>query len=157
MRNIFTVIMFSLFGLWASATQAADQTLQVTDAMARAMPEVAPTSAVFFTIHNGSDHPRVLVAAQSSAARSVELHTHTMHEGMMAMRRVPQIEIPAGQSVVFQPGGLHVMLIGLKHSLEMGQQIDLTLEFADGEKLNLMVPVGNPGMGGQGHDHMHMQ
>jgi len=163
MRNTVILCLFSLFGLWAGASQAADPTLVVTDPMARAMPAVAPTSAVFFTLHNNTDRARVLVGAHSTAAKQVELHTHTMQDGMMAMRRVETIDVPAGGTVVFQPGGLHVMLIGLNHALEMGQRIDLTLEFADGGQMKLDVPVGNPGMGGQGmgqhnmHQHMNMQ
>ena len=104
-----------------------------------------------------TDKPQVVVAAQTSAARKAELHSHTMQDGMMVMRQLPQVEIPAGQTVTFQPGGLHIMLIGLNHALEDGQQIDLTLDFADGHKLELQVPVGQPGMPAQDHQHMHMQ
>jgi copper(I)-binding protein len=146
----------ALLGLATAAVQAAESTIQVTDPMARAMPAVAPASAAFFTLHNGSDRMRTLVAAHSSAAKKVELHTHTRQGEVMMMRPVPQIEIPAGETVVFQPGGLHVMLIGLNQALVEGDQIDLALEFADGERLELTVPVGNPAMPQHGeHHHGH--
>jgi len=149
------VCLFSLLGLWAASGQAAESTVQVSEPMARAMPAVAPTSAIFFTLHNNADHMRTLVAAHSPVAKSVELHTHTRKGDVMMMRPVPQVEIRAGETVVFQPGGLHVMLIGLNQALVEGEQIDLTLEFADGERIDLKVPVGNPGMPGMGDEHHH--
>lgn len=161
MRHTLYACLLGLITVWGANAQAAEDGIQVSDAIARAMPAVAPTSAVFLTLHNDGDRDRALVGASSSAARNVELHTHTMSDGMMAMRRVPQVDIPAGQSVAFKPGGLHIMLIGLNHALEDGQQIDLTLEFADGQTMQLQVPVGQPGMGGgmggMDHQHHHMQ
>lgn len=155
MRSKTLACLFTLAALLSGHVQAAEQQVQISEPIARAMPAVAPTSAVFLTVHNTGTRDRVLVGASSSAARQVELHTHSMQDGVMAMRRVPQVELPAGGTVVFQPGGLHIMLIGLNHALEDGKQIDLTLEFADGESLSLQVPVGQPGMGGQGHEHHH--
>lgn len=156
--NVILALLFSLFGLYSVAGQAAGTEVQVSDAIARAMPAVAPTSAVFLTLHNPSDHDRALVGAKSSAARAVELHNHTMKDGMMVMRQVHEVRIPAGQTVSFHPGGLHIMLIGLNHALEDGQHIDLTLEFADGQTQTLKVPVGQPKAGGMNHmqhmDHM---
>lgn len=153
MRNTKLACLFGLAALWATAGHAAGPELQISNPIARAMPAVAPTSAIFLTLHNGSERDRLLTGASSSAARNVELHTHSMRDGMMAMRRVPQVEIPAGQSVTFQPGGLHIMLIGLNHALEDGQRIDLTLEFADGQRQSLQVPVGQPGAAHQHHMH----
>jgi copper(I)-binding protein len=57
------------------------------------------------------------------------------------MRKIELIELPAGKTTVLQPGGLHVMLIGLKQPLQEGGQIDLNLEYADGSQQQIDVPV----------------
>ncbi|MBK1643335.1 hypothetical protein CKO25_01425 [Thiocapsa imhoffii] len=127
---------------WALA--AADQattTLDIMEPYARAVPPGQPNSAVFMTIANHSDQDQALIAAESESAMTVELHTHLEEDGMMRMRQIERIDIPAGERVVLQPGGLHLMLIGLKQPLEVGGIVDLTLVFEDGERLQIQAPV----------------
>jgi hypothetical protein len=119
----------------------AEQAVVVSEPYARAVPPGQPNSAVFMRIDNGSDQDRALVGAASPAADVVELHTHRMEDGMMKMRRVEQIDLPAGESVSLQPGGLHVMLIGLKQQLQPGEDVVVTLTFDDGSELALTAPV----------------
>jgi copper(I)-binding protein len=113
----------------------------VTDAYARAVPPGQPNGAVYLTLTNHSAQPRTLVAATSPNAQAVELHSHIHEADMMRMRRVERIEIPAGGSVSLEPGGLHLMLIGLKGDLQPGDQVGLTLDFDDGSKLQVPAPV----------------
>ncbi|MES9935806.1 MAG: copper chaperone PCu(A)C [Sedimenticola sp.] len=124
----------------AVAGTAADG-VAVSDAYARAVPPGQPNSASFMTIVNNSGADHALVNAESPVSKVVELHTHTMDEGMMKMRRVDKIDLPAGQTVTLKPGGLHVMFIGLKEDLKPGQNVDLTLIFEDGSKTTLQAPV----------------
>jgi len=119
----------------------ADQTVLVSDPYARAVAPGQPNSALFMQIDNGGDQDRALVGAASPVADVVELHTHHMEDGMMKMRRVEQIDLPAGESVSLQPGGLHVMLIGLKQQLRPGEAVALTLTLDDGSELALTAPV----------------
>ncbi|MGL5286036.1 MAG: copper chaperone PCu(A)C [Aeromonas sp.] len=107
----------------------------------RLMPPGAPNTAAFMTLHNDADKAVKLVAADSTLTPTVELHTHINDNGVMRMRQVESIEVPAKGSVVLQPGGLHLMFIGLKASLSAGQQVPLTLHFDDGENLTLTLPV----------------
>lgn len=112
-------------------------------------------SALFMHITNqGSDAS--LVAASSDAANIVELHTHVNDKGVMRMRKIEKIDLPAGQQVMLQPGGLHVMFIGLKRDLTIGASVDVTLEFSDGSKKSVTAPVSRgkikPGM--KDPDHM---
>ena len=71
----------------------------------------------------------------------VELHTHVNEDGVMKMRKVDKIAIPAGQTVALKPGGLHVMLIGLKEKLEPGKEVHMNLIFDNGGKEHIMAPV----------------
>ena len=68
-----------------------------------------------------------LVAAGSPDAARAELHSMTMEGGVMRMRALPRIDLPAGQTVKLAPGGMHVMLVDLKHPLKAGDKVRLTL------------------------------
>jgi len=85
--------------------------ISIGDPYARAVPPGQPNSAVFMSLENRSGADQALVAAESGVSEVVELHTHVAEGGMMRMRRIEKIELPAGQSVTLQPGGLHVMLM----------------------------------------------
>lgn len=115
--------------------------IQIQHPYARAMPPGQPNSAAFMTLRNMADKANAVVAASSPAAEVVELHTHTMDGGMMKMRRIEQIDIPAGGETELKPGGLHIMLIGLKEQLKPGMKIALTLKFADGSESTIEAPV----------------
>jgi copper(I)-binding protein len=119
----------------------AAESVAVEGAYARAVPPGQPNSAVFMVLRNAGDQDLALVSAESPASDVVELHTHTMDEGMMKMRKVEQIDLPAGETVTLEPGGLHVMLIGLKEQLVPGAEVTVTLGFSDGTSAELTAPV----------------
>lgn len=129
-----------LAALCMSSSIAFAADVSVEQPFARATAPGQPNSAAFMKLTNRGE-ATALVAADSSVAETVELHTHTNEGGVMRMRKVEQIELPAGETTVLQPGGLHVMLIGLKQPLQEGSHIDLTLEYADGSEQQLEVPV----------------
>ena len=143
MRKIFLTMAFCAAAAGALpvfAAGAADD-IGVTDAYARAVPPGQPNSAAFLGLSNRGAAGHALVGAKTTAADVVELHTHLMEGGMMKMRRVPRIEVPPGQTVSLQPGGLHLMLIGLKQPLKPENPIDLTLVFEDNSTQELKIPV----------------
>ena len=115
--------------------------IQIQHAYARAVPPGQPNSAAFMTLRNMSDASNAVVSASSPAAKVVELHTHTMDGGMMKMRKVEKIDIPAKGTTELKPGGLHIMLIGLKEQLKPGMKVSLTLKFADGSESSVEAPV----------------
>jgi copper(I)-binding protein len=129
----------------APAAPAADR-VEVSAARVRAQPTGAPNSAAFVTLKNPGA-AAALVGAEATlagapVAGAVELHTHSAGaDGAMQMRQVDRIDLPAGGEVVLQPGGLHIMLIGLKAGLTEGATVDLTLLFDDGSRKALSVPV----------------
>lgn len=101
-------------------------------------------SAAYMTLRNTTDTPLALVGVQTDAASTVELHTTTMENNVMQMRPVEQIDIPANGEVALQPGGLHIMLLGLTRDLNEGDSVALTLMLDNGESIQLDVPVGQP-------------
>lgn len=107
----------------------------------RLLPPGTPNTAAFMTLRNDGDTPVRLVAGASSAVGHVELHTHRHENGMMRMRQIEAITVPAKGSVQLQPGGLHVMLFDLRAPLQEGESFPLTLTFDDGQQLSLSLPV----------------
>ncbi|QFY89017.1 copper chaperone PCu(A)C [Magnetovirga frankeli] len=130
--------------LLASGGLLAESAIGIDNPYVRAVPPGTPNSAAFMTINNRGSADNALVGAASPASKVVELHTHVMEDGMMKMRQVQQIDLPAGKAAVLEPGGLHIMLIGLKGNLKPGEQVDLTLKFADGAEQKLSAPVKSP-------------
>ncbi|MGR5154331.1 copper chaperone PCu(A)C [Photobacterium swingsii] len=138
--------------LLASTTASAD--VMVHDAYARATPPNAVNSAIFMHLMNNDDTARQVIDAQSNAADVVELHNHIMSDGMMQMRKVGSIAIPANGMAELKPGGMHIMLLGLKDDLKEGEDVKLTLKFANGETKELSIPVKKVMAGmKKAHDH----
>ncbi|MDA8232489.1 MAG: copper chaperone PCu(A)C [Magnetospirillum sp.] len=139
----------------ASAGDAEVGAITITHAWARATPPHAQAGAAFATIANAGTEDDQLVSAASDAATLVELHTHVMHGDVMHMQEVPAIDIPAGKTVTLAPGGMHIMLIGLKHPLRKGDHLPLTLVFkrAGTATVDVVVEAAGamgPGMPGHG-------
>ncbi|MCP4924057.1 MAG: copper chaperone PCu(A)C [bacterium] len=86
-----------------------------------------------------------LISAESPVCEYVELHTH-IHEGAIKrMRKVELIDIPAGETVMLKPGGLHIMLMKLNTDLAEGDQVPLTLTFEKAGVVELIAPVKKKG------------
>lgn len=75
-----------------------------------------------------------LVAASSPVAGVVEIHTMRMDGGVMTMRAIPRLDLPAGKAVQLEPGGYHVMLMDLKQPLQAGQMVPITLKLEGKDK-----------------------
>ena len=132
-----------------------------------ARPSTVNTGAAYFTLTNKGDSSDALTSVQGDIAKEVQLHTMTMHGNIMRMRRVEKLILPAGKSISVEPGGLHVMLIGLKQHLVEGQTFPLHLTFAKAGGVDITVHVqakppvpagatspqgGGSDMGGSMHD-----
>lgn len=98
-----------------------------------------PNTAAYMTINNSSVEPDKLTKVDSEDAAIVELHNHIEEDGVMKMRPVPFIEI--GDPVEMKPGGLHIMLMGLKASFQGKQILTLTLHFEKAGSVNADFPV----------------
>jgi periplasmic copper chaperone A len=155
-----TVALLALLGN-ALASQhafpAEDTTFAVGDLLVEspwARESVTPTGAAYLTVRNGGDQDDRLVGVSSDVADKAELHSSVMQEGVMKMRAVEAVDLPAHGEAVLEPGGLHIMLIGLKAPLEEGKSFALTLEFENAGELEVMTTIEDIAhAGGSGHDH----
>lgn len=134
------------------ALVSADGAFAVEAGFVRAVPPGQANSAAFMTLKNTTHQAHALVGASSTVSAVAELHTHTNVDGVMQMRRVDKIDLPAGGQAELKPGGLHVMLIDLKKELKVDEQVDLVLKFDNGSEMSISIPVKPvmaAGMGGQ--------
>lgn len=145
-RSLISVVAAMVF-LGAAATQAQEASapgLEISGGFFRAAPMAGGNGAGFVTIHS-TGPADVLLAFSTPACERPELHTHIHEDGIMKMRQVPSIEVPAGGNAVLQPGGLHLMCIGLTAKLAMGDLVPVTLEFQNAGKVEVNLPVKGPG------------
>ncbi|MEI8393899.1 MAG: copper chaperone PCu(A)C [Rhodospirillaceae bacterium] len=127
--------------------------IEVAHPMTRATA-ASPNGAVFLIVHNEGKEGDRLVSASTPVAEKAELHTHLMDDsGVMKMRRVDAIDIEAGATVRLAPGGLHVMLFGIKEPLKADTTVPLTLTFQKAGAVTVDVLVRAPGESVTGHDH----
>jgi copper(I)-binding protein len=135
--------------------------LEVSNAWTRATAPGQDAASVDLTIVSKQD--AALVGASSPASKTAALHSMTMEGGMMRMREVNAIKLPAGKTINLQDGGYHLMLEGLKSPLKEGEAIPLTLTIKTSSgvnkvetsaKVGSLTATGAPAME---HEHMHMK
>ncbi|MFT6916948.1 MAG: copper(I)-binding protein [Motiliproteus sp.] len=143
MKNLPLVLLLSLgLGLSSTLIQA---DVSIEQGYVRASPPGISNGAAFLTLHNSAITPVSLIAARTPAANSAELHNHVEQDGVLRMRQVPEIKIPAQGSISLQPGGYHVMLMGLKAPLKAGSEMPLMLEFSSGQSTEFSLPIRKTG------------
>ena len=108
--------------------------------VAEALPGQSMTAA-YMTISNEGDIDEELVSVESEVAENLELHEMVQQGDMMRMRRVDSIVIGPGEDVALEPGGLHIMLIGLTREVKEGDTVELNLIFESGANLTVSAPV----------------
>ncbi len=131
--------------LFVSASQAVAGDVLAMHPFARATAPKAPNGAAFMVLMNQGAQDQALIGASSSVAERVELHAHQNDNGVMKMREVEQVPLPAGEEVILQPGAYHIMLFGLQAPLKQGESLTVTLEFANGSDLSVLVPIKSAG------------
>ncbi|HTT12963.1 MAG TPA: copper chaperone PCu(A)C [Burkholderiaceae bacterium] len=135
-RTLRSLALVAMAAIWAAAARAE---VTVTEPWIRGM--VAGQSATgAFMIIRSTDAVR-LVEARSPVAQSVEIHKMEMDQGVMRMRPVDGLDIPAQGAVALKPNGYHVMLFGVAKPLMKGEKVPITLVFQgeDGKQTSTEV------------------
>jgi hypothetical protein len=134
----------------AGCTSGASASIKVTDAWARAATGMG---AAYMTIQNTGSAADALVGASSPAAKTTEVHETVVMgspdpsasaapgDGMMGMRPIARLEIPAGGTVELKPGSYHVMLVDLTQELKAGDKIEITLKFEKAGEVKVTAEV----------------
>lgn len=155
MKTLVTVAAFGLAVLVSTAVTAGHEHIQVSAAWSREVPPVSDVGVVYFTVSNHGHVIDRLVGISTPKARKAEMHTSSMEDGVMKMRRLEAIEVSPGEPAVFQPGGNHGMLMQLTSPLVKGERFPLTLQFERAGAVQVMVEVKHIGAMSAGSHSEH--
>lgn len=130
--------------------------LRIAHPFATPTPPGAPNGAAYLDISVEGEQPARLIGASSPVSEVVELHDMSMEDDRMVMRKLEAFEIAPGETLTMRPGGgKHIMLINLEAPLSVGQRFPLTLEFAEGDSLEVEVWVEEATVGSESADAHH--
>lgn len=123
---------------WLAAGSQAWAEVQISGAWARATMPGQKVAGVYLRLR--SDAAATLIGVKSDAAKAAEVHHMTHEGGVMKMRRVDALPLPAGETVALEPGGYHVMLLDINRPLKSGEQVGLVLVIEQsGKRVELPV------------------
>ena len=135
------ILFFALIGVLLLGACSAGGDVEVHGAWARSTL-AGGNGAVYMVVHNHSNVDDAILGASSDVADAVEIHLSEMDaNGVMSMTRQESIALPVDTEVVFKPGGYHIMMVGLKKDLKVGDEIVVILNFQNHEDIVLKVPV----------------
>jgi periplasmic copper chaperone A len=121
------------------ACTAAIADVRTTNAWVRGTVPAQTTTGAFLTVTSSEDAK--LVGVSTPIAQTAEIHKTENHAGMMHMDEVRSLELPAGKPVALQPGGYHVMLMGVKAPVKEGAKVPLKLTIEDRKGKRTTVDV----------------
>ncbi len=140
------LIIFSCI-LLTSCTQEEPNSITIQDAWIREAPPNASAMAGYLTINNTTSQESILTFAKSKHFKTIEFHRTIIKNGVAKMRRNDELTIPAGNSLEFKPGDLHLMLMSPKAELKANDEVTVTLCILIDDKieeLDVIMPVKKP-------------
>lgn len=161
MKRLTILILTVLMASFLFACQSQRGEIAAHEVWARTAVK-GGNGAVYLLLHNHTNQPDQLIGAESAVAQTVELHKSEVNDqGVMVMLKQDAIDLPADGEILLQPGGYHIMLLGLKQDLKVGDTFEVVLKFRSHPDLPLQVTVREGGSmdmqhGGEG-DGMDMQ
>jgi len=138
---VFLIIVLILPGLIACQTAPAGPQIEISEVWGRPSPIAEGNTAIYLLIRNNGSEDDRLFGASSDIAEAGELHGMTMENDVMKMFQVEYLDVPAGGSLELGPGGIHIMLIGLREMLEAGQTLRVVLEFENAGKIPVEAEI----------------
>lgn len=148
MKQFFTILIATVFVVFGCRSESEQQQndvifgkVEFSGGWARPGSQ-EQTSGIYLTISNGTASADTLTGVSSNAANSVEIHeSYEDESGVMDMRPAGEQIIPAGDKLIFEPGGLHIMLMDLKRDLIADDTLDVSFEFARVGSKTVAIPV----------------
>ncbi len=143
-RHWLAALLMSCTAL-AAIAQSTQTSVRVQDAWARPTGPGQTVGGGYLRIVGGAAADRLL-SVRSTQAGMVELHSMAMDGDVMRMRQLDSVDIPAGQAIDLKPGGMHLMLMGLKSPLRVGSRVPLVLRFekAGEVQVDMRVAAAQP-------------
>ncbi|MEC5386862.1 copper chaperone PCu(A)C [Uliginosibacterium sp. H3] len=156
LHRYLTLACLVLLSFSASAHDYTLGSIKIGHPWTRATTPGAQTGGGYLKLDNGGAADR-LVSVSSNVSEQAEIHTMSMEGDVMRMQKLDKgVELPAGKTVEFKPGGLHIMLLGLKAPLKEGAKFPLTLKFEKAGEITVDVKVESlTGAPAAGAEHKH--
>ncbi|TXS89001.1 copper chaperone PCu(A)C [Parahaliea maris] len=126
--------------------------LELSEAWVRALPPVQRNTAAYLTLRNAGDSVITVTGGHAAGADRLEIHRSEQVEGTMRMRQVSELTLAPGEQLQLQPGGVHLMLLGLQKMPAEGEQVELCLTLAASDPVCIVAPVQRRA-GGADHSH----
>jgi len=152
-NNIFFSLLFSLliscnfvsfYGAANSISVSEDANILIVNGYVRATIPGTSISSAYMEIENKSAETITLISINSKASPRIEIHQHTMLDGMMRMRKRDTINIKPKERVKLQPSGLHLMLFNVENPLKAQESIELIFNFSNKNSIAMQLPVYSP-------------
>jgi copper(I)-binding protein len=140
-KSLFAAAALLTLSFTATAHEYQVGELHIDHPWSREMPPTAPTSAVYFIIHNKGASADRLLSVDTPVAGKAEMHEHIDQNGLMKMQQVQFVTVPAGGEATFAPMAYHVMLFNLKQQGKDGERFPLTLHFEKAGEVTVQVAV----------------
>jgi len=135
------VLVGLILALTPIAAPSEEAGVSVRDAWVRETPPGVAMMAGYMLLQNNTSRPQVLVAASSPGFESVMIHRTIVKDGLAGMVHASQIELTPNASLIFAPGGYHLMLMNPKRALRAGDRVVINLEFRGGPALPVAFEV----------------
>lgn len=150
---MYKIIIVSILFFSFTPFLYARDNIVINNAWVREVPPGSSVSAVYMQIQNSGEDDS-LIDISSGISESAELHTSKVDkDGVATMEMTTILEIPSNKSIELEPGGMHLMLIGLKETLVGKKSVSLKLVFDKAGEIKIEVPVKKSGM--ETHKHKH--
>lgn len=137
-KFLCAVMMTFMVNAQAESTQSG---VTVSDGYVRASIPGSDISSAYMRINNNNEKTVTLVRVTSKISSRIEMHQHSMDDGMMRMRQIDSISINGNSHVLLQPSGLHLMIFNLQQMLKHKDNVELTLHFSNEQSIVVQLPV----------------
>lgn len=139
MRRPFLLAAMLVLGVQPAL--AGEPPVVIENAWIREAPPGATVLGAYMTVRNQGAREDRLLRVETPAAGRVEIHEMAGQNGVMRMRPMAYLKLPAGQTAVLQPKGTHMMLMDLKRPLKAGMRVPMTFHFDRAGRIRRDVPV----------------
>ncbi|WP_444492213.1 copper chaperone PCu(A)C [Vibrio sp. YIC-376] len=151
MKKYLIRFMLSIAALLTTAVSGHEYTaknIQIDHPWSREAPPNATVIAGFFQLKNLSTRDDFLISVTTPIAERVEIHKHEMSDGIMKMKKIDNVRVSTMKSVMFEPGGYHLMIFNPEQSFKQGERFPMTLEFKYAGKVEIELAV-------EANNHIH--
>ena len=166
--SLFFALFISTASLFSqnllAGNELPDKGVMMMNPWSRPAPPVAVNGAAYVSFHNMGPEQDKLIGARSDIADRVEIHDHIMENGLMKMHHIEDgLTLNSGEKVELEPGGKHLMLLGLNKPLVEGESFQIILQFENAGEKSIEVKIQEKPAAakehgqdhGDGHDKRH--